>query len=125
MVPYMTQWLKMSGNNLGTVLKVKSYMNEISYTDISLSNIHSISEDAINTMLTNAKYLDVRNNELEELPVGNAVSNNSTQLWISNNPYECNCDMLRMRDWLVQATNVMDKENVICASGKLKGELCS
>ena len=45
-----------------------------------------------------------------------------TNLWLSNNPYECNCDMLWMKDWLVDTGNVMDKENVTCSGNGIKGE---
>ena len=48
--------------------------------------------------------------------------NKTSKLWISDNPYECNCDMLWMKDWLMDNENVMDKKNVTCSGSKVKGK---
>ena len=97
-------------------------MKDITNIDMNACRIKSIGEDALNTLLTNnTKYLDIRNNQLKNLPSQITAASDMTQLWISGNPYECNCDMIWMRDWLVEATNVMDKENIKCVTGTLKG----
>ena len=100
-------------------------MHEISYLDMSTSNIRYINGDVISTIQENIKYLNIANNSMKYLPRAIAVSHNITELRISNNPYECNCDMMWMRDWLVQATNVKDKENATCSTGKMKGRTYS
>ena len=68
------------------------------------------------------KYLDIRRNYLKEIPDIIKKGNNMTKMWISDNPYECNCDMLWMKDWLINATNVEDKDNVTCLHNEVKGE---
>ena len=72
------------------------------------------------SMLNNVKKLYLSNNYLKSLPKSIMESNNDPKLWISNNSYHCNCDMMWMRDWLLKARNVMDKEQV---KGNAKGKM--
>ena len=97
-------------------------MENITYLDLSNSKVSYITERAMTCMLRNMKALDLTKNMLEDLPRAITKSNN-TKLWISNNCYDCNCDMMWMRDWLVKATNVMDKEEVVCRKGKMIGNM--
>ena len=96
-------------------------MKEISHLNLSSSQITSIGAQAINLIIDEKTYLNIRNNSLKYLPKKIENTRNTTELWIAYNSYECNCDMMWMRDWLVQATNVMDKENTTCASGDMIG----
>ena len=73
-------------------------------------------------IIKSVKYLDIRGNYLKEIPRMITKSNNISELWISDNPYECNCDMLWIKDWLINATNVEDKDNITCLHNKVKGE---
>ena len=74
------------------------------------------------SMLTKLKTLNLVNNNLEILPRSIMDANNDTRMWLSNNSYDCNCDMMWIRDWLVKATNVMDKEQIVCTKGKMIGD---
>ena len=116
-----TDWLILSGNNLGVIQTAQSYLNKITHLDLSSSNLKEISDQVLNAKMTNIRYIDISNNNLKELPSSVASMINLTELRISGNPYDCNCDMMWMRDWLVEATNVMDKEGIKCVTGALKG----
>ena len=118
-----TDQLLASGNNFGNIQWVDKYVENI--TDINLRNsrISYISDRAMKSMLKNLKTFLLGNNLLEVLPQTITESNNDTKLWISNNSYDCNCGMTWMRDWLVKATNVMDKDQVVCAKGKMIGSI--
>ena len=119
-LPY-TEQLLMSGNNIGNINRVEKYMQNIIYLDLNKSRVSSVSDDAMILMLQNLKTLNLANNILEILPRSITKAKNDTKLWISNNSYDCNCDMMWMRDWLVKVTNVVDKEQVVCRSGKMIG----
>ena len=73
-------------------------------------------------IVKSVKHLDIRGNNLKEIPRIIKKTRNMTKLWISGNPYECNCDMIWMKDWLMDSKTVMDKENVNCSGHKVKGE---
>ena len=120
-----TNWLIASRNNLKKVFEVKQYMKEIIHLDLRDSKVTEISNDVVDIVLQNVKYLNVANNSLRQLPRAVTKARNETYLRISNNPYECNCDMMWTRDWLLKAPNVMDKENAKCATGKMKGRSLS
>ena len=120
-----TDWLLMSGNNLGIINKAPVYLENITLLNLSSNNIHEIDETVMKIIVHNIKSLDIRQNKLKTLPESIAKANKTIRLWVSNNPYECNCDMIWMKDWLIDAENVQDKENVTCSGSKLKGEITS
>ena len=112
-----TIWLVLSGNNLGSLNKAPDYLENISLLNLSSSHITYVDKAVITE---NLKNLDIRGNKLKTLPGTIANINDSSKLWISDNPFECNCDMIWMKDWLIDARNVMDKKNITCSSGKIK-----
>ena len=117
-----TDHLLASGNNFGNIHWVEKYVENITYIDLHNSQISYISTGAMRPMLNNVKTLQLTNNVLEILPHSIMEANVDTKLWISNNSFVCNCDMMWMRDWLVKATNVMDKEQVVCVKGEMIGK---
>ena len=73
-------------------------------------------------IIQNVKDLDISGNNLKEIPKIITKDNKTNKMWISYNPYECNCDMLWMKDWLTETEKVMDKNNVTCSGREEKGE---
>ena len=118
-----TDWMVLSENNLGYTTRIPSNLNQISRIDLYANSITGFSENAMTALLNNTKYLNIASNKINKLPKLIKDAKNFTELWISNNSYECNCDMMWMKDWLVKAKNVMDKESVVCANAKMKGSL--
>ena len=89
-----TDWLLLSGNNLGSLNKAPDYLKNITLLDLSSSHITEIDKTLIKALLRSVKHLDIRRNNLKEIPQTIKKVKSMTKLWISNNPYECNCDML-------------------------------
>ena len=117
-----TDQLLASGNNFANIDRAEKYIETLSYIDLSNSNVSSITGSVMRSLLTKLKTLNLVNNNLEILPRSIMEANNDTGIWLSNNSYDCNCDMMWMRDWLVKATNVMDKEGIVCTKGKMIGD---
>ena len=117
-----TDWLLLSGNNLGSLNKAPDYLRNITLLDLRSSHITQIDETVMEVIMHNVKNLDIRDNKFKALPKSIVKANKTTELLISENPYECNCDMLWMKDWLIDARNVVDKKNVTCSSNKIKGK---
>ena len=64
-----TDWLLISGNNLGSLNKAPGYLkNIITLLDLSSSHITEINEIVMEFITTNVKHLDVRRNNLKTLP---------------------------------------------------------
>ena len=118
-----TDRLLLSGNNFGSLNKAPDYLRNISLLDMSSSNITYIDETVMEVIMQNVNSLYIRGNKLKTLPKSITNENNIPKLWISDNPYECDCDMLWIKDWLIDAENVVDKENVTCSGSKVKGEI--
>ena len=82
-----------------------------------------IDNTVMKVIVHHVKSFDIRNNKLKSLPKSISKTNKTNKLWISHNPYECNCDMLPMKDWLTDNKNVQDKDNVTCSDNGKKGEI--
>ncbi len=114
-----TEQLIMTGSNLITLDVVASVLAQVKRFVFRRCNIKHISQTALQVLLLHADIIDISENQMTELSEN--IMNMKAQLWVGNNPYDCNCDMIWMRDWLQNATNVMDKENITCGPGKWKG----
>ena len=117
-----TDLVLLSENNLGSLNKAPNYLKNITLLNLSSSEISEIGEKVMEVVIKSVKHLDIRGNNLKEIPQIITKANNISKFWISNNPYECNCDMMWMKDWLIDTKTVMDKENVNCSGHKMKGE---
>ena len=89
-VLYGTDWLLLSGNNLGSLNRAPDYLENISLLDLSSSNITDIGEKVMEVVIKTVKHLDIRGNNLKEIPQIIKKANNMTKLWISDNKYHMN-----------------------------------
>ena len=99
-----------------------TWFSNVTYIDLNISNVTAISGDIMTKLLKNKTYLNIAKNSLKYLPWEIEGAGNGTELWIGGNLYECNCDMLWMRDWLVTASAVRDRDHAVCTTGKMKGQ---
>ena len=118
-----TDWLLLSGNNLGSLNEVSDYLNNVTLLNFSSNYIEYIEEKVIKVISKSEMRVDIRGNKLKFLPRAITDMKSSTKLWISDNPYDCSCDTLWMKDSLINNKNVQDKYNVVCSTGKMKGEV--
>ena len=116
-----TEQLIMAGNNLQNLDYIHNNWTHLATIDLQRSNVTQISSIALKTLLSLADKVLLSNNRLKEVP-GVLQTNLQTQIWLSNNPFLCTCDMMWMRDWLQNASNVMDKANITCAGGRWNGK---
>ena len=61
-IPENTDWLLVWGNNLGDVLKGKSYMVSITHLNMSSRNVTSISNDVAKLLVGNGNSIDISSN---------------------------------------------------------------
>ena len=94
-----TDHLLLSGNNLGSFNKAPGYLVNVTLVDLRSSKIREIDEKVMKVMIKSVKYLDISRNNLTEIPQIITKASNISKLWISENPFECNCDMMWMKDW--------------------------
>ena len=118
-----TDWLLLSGNTFGSLNEAPDYLNNITLLDLISSEITAIGDTVMGITAKSVKHLDIRKNQLKTLPQTIRNVNGSSKFWISDNPYECNCEMTWMKNWLMDTINIQDKDNVICSEGKMKGKV--
>ncbi len=116
-----TEQLIMAGNHLNELTFVSKDLTDTKIVDLQHCNIHEISSTALPLLLMHTHTLKMSHNMLTKVPSLLHTTHFQTKLWLANNQFECNCDMMWMRDWLLNATNVMDKENILCFGGPWNG----
>ena len=92
------------------------YLKIFSYLDFRKNNISSICESLANKLL----YIVKSSNQM--------TSRHLSQIWLSGNPFHCNCEMTWMIGWLNNFTTitgehiVVDYKHLKCHSGMMVGK---
>ncbi len=116
-----TELLIMTGNNLQESTDVKLDLIGVNHIDLRGNHIQKISDNLFKEVFLIADTVKLSDNYLRQLPSFLQQTKIAATLWLGNNPFDCNCNMMWMKDWLQSTTNVMDKENITCGYGSLKG----
>ena len=127
-LPNNLDWLIVSGNNIRSFdysILNKTFMKHISKLDLSSNNISSISSEFIDVFIEdeNLKYFDVSNNNLKNMPKNIQNVTSLKKLRIQGNQFQCECDNIWMKDWILSNTDLVDNYKTIeCeyAAGKVK-----
>ncbi len=112
-----TEQLIMAGNNIEKLVYISKDFQHLKLVDLQRNNISEIGLEAQNTLLSHTNNLVLSHNNLQKVS-SVLQSNVHTQIWLSNNPFLCTCDMMWMSEWLQNASDVMDKANITCAGGR-------
>ncbi len=118
-----TQQLIMTGNNLEMFYLPynKSDILYLKTMDLVNNSIRGFDEASFKALLLSGISLKLSGNNLKEIPAKIADFNLTADIWLGRNPYECHCDMMWMRDWLQNASHVMDRDEIKCGPGKYQG----
>ncbi len=116
-----TEQIIMAGNKLGVLDTVNENLTNIKRFDLQNSGITDTSQSTFDIFEHHASSVNLFHNEMLNLPQTIKTQARKVKLWLSGNPYECNCGMMWMKDWLMNASNVVDRENITCGNGKWKG----
>ena len=114
-----------TGNDFGDIDTVESYFEELEVLNLTSNNIRSLTNNVMKSMMKKTIVMVLDDNNLKYLPKVITTNVNLTVFFISGNPYECNCDMLWMTDWLLGVGNVFDTPYVTCANEEMKGNYLS
>ncbi len=116
-----TEQLEMIGNNFEVLNFINIDFASMKILDLQRCNIQQISDETLETLLSHVDVLKLSSNKLHQVP-DILQKNKNTKIWFGDNPFECNCNMMWMRDWLLNDTNVLDKEHIFCTGGPWKGK---
>ena len=122
-VPYNTNWLICSNSNISNFPNNIPYLENITKINISSNYLHTIPENILSMDFKELKTLDVSNNRFSSIPKKLEQLDTLEEVYISDNPIYCNCDMLWLISWmnkfLPDGTRIVrDYEKVKCSTGK-------
>ncbi len=125
-----TNWLAVPSNNLTSLCMQREYLSNLKYMDFSSNSISKICDSFLQTLKQSDQSqitLNLSNNNFTSLPKGLADMNFSA-LHIGQNPYECDCSTLWIRDWLIRLSTshstpnfIIDYRDAVCHSGVAMG----
>ncbi len=124
----MTNWLTVTGGNIGELCGNFNYLSQISNLNLSSNGITDICESFMEIILNSnaTKWIDLSRNKLTFLS-RNIMQGHFERIWLSGNEFECNCDMLWMADWLDNSASpfgghlIGDYDKVLCNNNKYVG----
>ncbi len=118
-----TEHLIMTGNNLQNLNLPNNSSTLLGLRKLNLENnsIKHIHEGSFRALLLSGVSVSLSGNSLTQVPPLLANTNLTADIWLSQNPYECHCDMMWMRDWLQNVSHVMDKDQIKCGPGRYQG----
>ncbi|XP_050396907.1 protein toll [Patella vulgata] len=114
-MPYNSIAIDLNNNSL-TSLDVRNYLIRTTGLNVSHNQISAL-DPGIVPLLVNVTYLDLRNNQLSNLPRSfeDTLFDNSTSIFLSGNAWKCSCENVWMSQWLNKNNNsVSDGSSLQC-----------
>ncbi|KAK6185624.1 hypothetical protein SNE40_007816 [Patella caerulea] len=99
-MPYNSIAIDLSNNSLAS-LDVRNYLIRTTGLNVSHNQISAL-DPGIVPLLVNVNYLDLRNNQLSNLPSSfeDTLFDNLTSIFLSGNVWKCSCENVWMSQWL-------------------------
>ncbi|XP_054168187.1 slit homolog 3 protein-like [Oppia nitens] len=120
-LPSITKIVKLDNNNIKHIslnaLALNNWRN-VSYLHLNNNTIESLAGFERTNLLKNLVALHLNNNRLKEIPVYILDQlSHLDELYLSNNPWLCNCKTVVFQTWLQNHfKNVKDVYNIRCAA---------
>ncbi len=101
--------------------RIPKFTNKFAMTQ---TNISIISEEFIQdaNFHSSLKVLNLTNNKIRNIPKEIHHLDKIEEIYLSGNPFDCDCDMTWMITWLNNVSSVVkDYKQITCGHGKYKG----
>ena len=114
-LPDDLDWLILHNNNISSLEYANaSFQSSLSKLNLNSTFLEQISNEFLEQFVQ-LKFLDISNNKLRSLPKAIENMTSLEAIWISGNNFECNCDNIWMRDWVVNNMDIIhDSERAKC-----------
>ena len=129
LVPNYTDWVLLESDNIQNLNGKLSYLRKIEFLNLNNNMISLLDDSFVTTLYQNKrmKLLNLAQNKLTLLPKSVQNWTHLEKIWLSGNPFHCNCDMTWMIGWLNNFTTpsrehiIVDYDQLKCYSGKMIG----
>ena len=121
-VPEGTNWLDASYNYLNELCDSPSYLRNVSSLNFRHNRIGRVCDNVLRAWkLGNLQVLDLSANSITALPTKLSILSSLKRLWLSGNPYVCDCTTMWMKDWVTFMTSyqnhvVQDIYDIFCVN---------
>ena len=127
-VPKYTDWVWLENNKINSLQSVK-YLGKIKFLNLKQNSIVTVAESFVAEVImsTSLKWINLANNKLKKISMKMQNITNLERIWLSGNPYHCDCEMTWMIGWLNNFTTtwrehvIVDYQDLKCHSGKMNG----
>ncbi len=99
-VPNHTDWQDLSNNKITKLCADESYIKGLSSLRIINNSVEEICDSTIEAMSTKLTWLRLDSNQLKTVPKIVKKLSSLVGIWLGNNPYVCECDMLWLNKWV-------------------------
>ena len=127
--PNFTNWVILKDNSIKDFEGLRGYLSQVQFLHLGGNLLSSINNTFLYNLQNNKSivWLNVARNRLTSIPSKIQELNFLQKIWLSGNPFHCNCLMLWMIGWLNNFTTstgkhvIVDYQDVRCHSGTAVG----
>ena len=127
--PNFTNWVLLENNNIYKIHEFRDYLWETQFLHLVGNMLPSINDSFfLNLQLKKSiTWLNLARNRLTGMPTKIQELTYLQKIWLSGNPFHCDCSIIWMIGWLNNFTTsvgnhiVVDYQDVICHSGTAVG----
>ena len=128
-VPNFTNWVILQNSSINSVDGFRSYLLEVQFLHLGDNALSYINYSFLFYLQSSKTltWLNLTSNKLTGMPFKIQKVTYFERIWLSHNPFHCDCSMLWMIGWLNNFTNsrgkhvVVDYQDVRCNSGTAHG----
>ena len=128
-IPNLTDWVSLENNKISNLYDSIGFIDKIRSLNLRNNQISFIPGSFITQIIKSKKIKELNLARNKMISISKAMKNltHMEKIWLSGNPFHCDCEMTWMIGWLNNFTTyskehiIVDYKHLKCHSGKLKG----
>ena len=128
-VPNFSDWVLLKDNNINNIDRFPNYLSKAQFLHLGGNILSNLNNSFLFKLQTSRSitWLNLAENRLTQIPTNFQELLLLQKIWLSGNPFHCDCSMLWMISWLNNFTTpegehiIQDYQDVRCRSGGAVG----